>query len=154
MTEILAAAVLAVLGFGGLIALRYAWVRTKPALTAASLILAEIVLIGLLFIILTTNVFVFTPWLDVSLRPLAEQALGVSITIAVLGISSFIMMRAIGHNHLVIEAPLLGLLIPLAMAVLIAGLWWAQDSPTPGAAPLPTPTPTPPSWQPMGIATA
>lgn len=156
MTDILASSVLAVLGFGGFIAIRYVRAQSKTALLVAALILTETVLIAVVLVFLSTEVIFDQPWLDVVWQPLAEQALGITTTIAVLGISSVFIMRYIGHDCSLRAAPLLSILLLLTAVVLIAGLWVAHNTPklaapisvstpTPIATVLPTHTPTPSS---------
>ena len=156
MTDILASSVLAVLGFGGFIAIRYVRAQSKTALLVAVLILTETVLIAVVLVFLSTEVIFDQPWLNVVWQPLAEQALEITTTIAVLGISSVFIMRYIGHDCSLRAAPLLSILLLLTAVVLIAGLWIPHNTPklaapilvstpTPIATVLPTHTPTPSS---------
>ena len=150
MTTVLVAALITALGFGGLIALRYGRTRSRFGLAVAAVIALETIVLGLLFIVLSLGQIGAVALIaGVPLKPLALQSGGFGIAAAVLGIIFIIITRSFGAGHRKIEAVLLGLLTPLAVGVLIVGMWAAQDVTNRRAAmalfiePAPTPTPAP-----------
>ena len=149
MTTILVAALITTLGFGGLVALRLGWGRARFALTAAVVIAAESLVLGILFIALTWERIDGTPWIDVPLRSLAQQAVGFGIASGVLGTCFYVITRILAVGHQVRAAALLGLLIPLGIGALIIGVRVAQDdttaTPFAKVTPFPTLTPVPTS---------
>jgi len=154
---ILVAALITTLGFGGLIALRYGRTRSRFNLVVAAAIALETIVLGFLFIVLSSNQIGAGSWLDVPLKSLALQAAGFGIAAAVLGTIFIIITRLSGPGHRTKEAMLLGLLTPLGVGALIFGVLVAQDvtnrlpaitlliESTPSPTPIPLP-PTPAPW--------
>jgi len=153
MVNALATAIIAALGFIGLVALRYARTRTRPNTLIAVLLAAELVVLGVLFLVLTTQLFANVPWIDVDLRSLAKEAVAFAIVAVLLGISFLIMRRLEVGGHQVIGAVLFGLVTALMVGILIIGIRGAQENddrltisnpfsspPTPTLTPIPTTT--------------
>ena len=152
MIPVLVAAFITTLGFGGLIALRYARSRSRIGHFMAATIALETIVLALVFIVFSWNRIA---WLDVPLKPLALQAGGFGIAALVLGAVFIIITRQFGAGHPAREAMLFGLLIPLGAGAVILGVWTAENAatripsaalviePTVAATPAPTPIPTP-----------
>ena len=144
------AALITCFGVGGLVALRYAWARTRFGYTVSIVIAVETVVVGIIFIALASALIFDAPWINVSLRRLAQVAIGVLIAASALGLSIFIITRILAAGHQVVAAVLFGLLIPVGLGILIVGVRIVQDPlpvvlPTLALAPLPTLTPVPTS---------
>jgi glucose/arabinose dehydrogenase len=151
MTTVLVSALITTLGFGGLVALRYGWDRTRFGVVTALVIAIESLALGVLFVVLSWGRIGGQAWIEVPLRFLALQAVGLVIAAAVLGICFFVITTIFGAGRRPMAAATLGLLIPVGALILLVGIRINQTSSSGSPAPAPVlvatrapgPAPTP-----------